>query len=490
MYKNLTSKFNTIAIIIFLSLLLPLQSISKEIPITVKAGEATNLYMKARILNENIQFDKARELFEKVLELDPNCAMAHLNLSGLATSLKERNMHREKALTLTDHISKGERLIIEATNAGVQNNPEKQGQLLDQLVKSYPNDKRAHLLMGFYYSGRDKDALAIKELKKAVEIDAKYAPAYNSLGYAFLKTEQFEQSEEAFKAYIALIPDEANPHDSIADLYTKMGKHLMAIDHYKKALELDKTFDASQRKIGDNLIFLGKFDDGRKAYIKTNSISQSENAKLINQARIAGSWLYEGKIEMALSEYDKIIDKAKEVNLPEWQAGVALGKSWVALESGKFDVAEQSLKICKETIKSSNLPKYRVKNLKKTMVYNEALVAAKTKDFTEAKAKLASYEKMINEGKNKKEIELLHELTGIIAVEEGQFDMAIKELKQANQLNPYTLYNLGVAYNMAGNKEQANVFYKKAAEWNTNGLGYSIVRNRANAAISTIASDD
>ena len=500
MYNKFTFKFSSFVIIVFLLLLLPLQSISKEIPVTVKAGEARTLFMQAREFNENFQSDKARELFEKVLDLDPNCAMAHLNLSfswlatnvRLATnlSLKERNLHLEKALTLTDHISKGERLIIEAANAAVHNNPEKRAQLLDQLVKSYPDDKRAHSLMGFYYGGRDMDDLAIKELKKAIESDENYAPAYNSAGYAYLKTEQYEKSEETFEKYISLIPDKANPHNSIADLYTKMGKYLTAIDHYKKALKLDETFDISQRKIGDNLVFLGKFEEAREAYKKASEISSSENAKLVNQSRIARSWLYEGKYEMALSEMDKMMNKAEEVNLPEWQAGISLSKCWVALEKGEIDVAEQSLKMCKDVIKSSTLPPYRVKSLEKNIMFSEALILAKTKDFKEAKVKLVRYKNLIEKGDNSKEMENVHQLTGLIALEQEQFDMAVKELKQANQLDPYTLYNLGVAYNKSGNKEQANTFYKKAAEWNVNNLGYAIIRNDANAALNTIASDD
>ncbi len=483
-------KLSSFVIIFSLLLLLPLQSISKEISITVKSDEARTLFMQARALSENLQADKAQELFKKVIKLDPSCAMAYLNLSFLATSLKESNMYLEKALALTDHISKGERLLIEAANAGINNNPEKRGQLLDQLVKSYPDDKRARTLIGFYYGGRDKDDLAIMELNKAVKIDKNYAPAYNALGYAYLKIEKFDQGEKAFKKYISLIPDEANPHDSIADLYTKMGKHLMAMDHYKKALELDGTFDFSQRKIGDNLIFLGKFEEARKAYEKANSISSSEGAKLINESRIARSWLYEGKNEMAFTEMDKLIAKAEKANLPEWQAGVSLAKCWVAVEKNKIEMANKSLKMCKEVIKSSTLPAYRVKNLKKNILFSEALILAKTKYFREAKIKLSSYESAVKKGNNPKEMENVHQLAGLIALEQDQFDMAVKELKLADQLDPYTLYNLGMAYNKSGNKEKANAFYKKAAEWNTNSLGYAIIRNDANAALSTIASDD
>jgi tetratricopeptide (TPR) repeat protein len=490
MYNKFTYKISSFVIIILLLLLLPLQSISKEIPVTVKKGEARDLFMKARTLNENLQIDKAREVFKDVVKLDKNCALAHLNLSQLSTSLKERNMHLEKALKLTDDISKGERLLIEAANAGVQNNPQKRGQLLDQLVKSYPDDKRARTIIGFYYNGRDKDDLAIMQLKKAIEIDKKYAPAYNLLGYAYLKTEQFDKSEEAFKKYISLIPNEANPHDSIADLYTKMGKHFIAIDHYKKALELDETFDASQRKIGDNLIFVGKFEEARKAYEKANTISMSENAKLINQTRIARSWLYEGKTDMALSEMDKVIQKAKTVNLPEWQAGSSLAKCLIALENDKLKVAEQSIKMCKNVMKNSKLPTYTVNNLNKNILFSEALIEAKNEYFKEADKKFASYEKAVKKGSNPKEMENVHQLSGLIAIEKGEFGMAVKELRQADQQDPITLYNLGVAYSKTGDKKQANIFYTRASEWNVNGLGYAIIHNNATAALSTLATED
>ncbi len=200
--------------------------------------------------------------------------------------------------------------------------------------------------------------------------------------------------------------------------------------------------------------------------------------------------MYEGKNEMALKEIDKVLSIAKDIKLPEWQAYVSLNKCRIALESGNIDMAETSIKACKEVIKNSELPAYSVNNLKKRMLFSEALISAKLKGFKEAATILGNYEKLIKQGDNPKEMENVHQLSGLIALEQDMFDKAIKELSQADQQNPYTLFNLGVAYSNSGNREKANTFYKKAAEWNVNGLNYAIIRNEANKALTTVASDD
>jgi len=86
-------------------------------------------------------------------------------------------------------------------------------------------------------------------------------------------------------------------------------------------------------------------------------------------------------------------------------------------------------------------------------------------------------------------MENVHQLEGLVAIERGDFKKAEEELKMANQEDPFTLYNLGMAYNKTGNKDQANAFYSKAAEWNINTTGYALIRNDAQAALKVLAGD-
>jgi len=454
-----------------------------EIPITTKSEEARKIFAEARQLYDNFRLDEARELFSKAVEKDPDFALAHLYRAFTGTSAMDFQNHLQKAVALAPKVSEGERLMIEATQANAENNPIKALQLAEQLVQKHPNDKYAHQNLAFAYSGRDEVDKAIAELEKAIAIDKNFASAYNSLGYTYYRKGGYQKGEEAFKNYIRLVPGEANPYDSLADLYTKMGRYEDAIQNYKKAVELNPKFVPSQAKIGTNLVLLGKYEEGREAVRKAMEMEMTPAGKVFEARTIARSFIYEGKPQQAIVEFDNALKMATEAGLPEQQASIHSAKCLVNLETGNLDQAEQSLAACKKVVAGSGLSAATKENYAKGALYNEAMIAAKRKDFAKAMAKAEEYKAKIEAGKDPKEIENHHALLGRIHSEKGDYAKAIVHLKQANPENPYYLYLLAVAESKAGDKAKAAELFKKVANWNEDSLNYAFVRAKAMMAM-------
>ncbi|MCI0699111.1 tetratricopeptide repeat protein [candidate division KSB1 bacterium] len=475
-----------------------------EIPLTTKSDEARKIFVEARQLSENFRLNEARELFSKAIEKDPNFALVHLYRAFTAASAMDRQKHLQHAVPLAPKVSEGERLMIEATQAQADNNPVKAVQLWEQLAQKFPNDKRAHYFLGAAYYGRDEDDKAIAEFDQAIKIDKDFAPTYNLLGYTYYQKGDYGKAEEAFKNYIRLVPSEANPYDSLADLYAKIGRHDEAITNYKKAAELNPKFAFSQRKIGSNLVFMDKYDEGREAYRKTMEMETTPSGKLADMAAIARSYVYEGKHQQALEENEKatrvgvphvapheflyrqaleenekVLQIATKEGLPEWQAGTHSANCDIYIETGDFAKAEQSLMECRKVVTSSNLSPAIKENFAKGALFDEALIAAKRKDFTKAMAKADEYKAKIDVGKDPKEMENHHALLGRVYFEKGDYGKAIEHLGQANQENPYTLYLLAVAESKAGDKVKAAELFKKVANWNEDSLNYAFVRSKA-----------
>jgi tetratricopeptide (TPR) repeat protein len=350
-------------------------------------------------------------------------------------------------------------------------------------VQKFPNDKRAHLFLGYAFSNRDDDDKAIAEFQKAITLDQNFAPAHNVLGYAYREKGEYTKAEEAFKQYIRLLANEANPYDSLADLYTKMGRHEEAIQNYEKAITFNPKFAFSQVKVGDNLVFLGKFEEGRQAYQKGVQMATTPAGKLVPMANLAQSYIYEGKAQQALVESEKVLQMAIKEGLPEWQAGIHSANCDIQIESGNFDQAEQSLTECKKVVTASQLSPALKEKFVKEAIFDEAVIAAKRKDFTKALAKADELKAKIAAGKNSKEMENYHALLGRVYFEKGERAKAVEHLKQANQENPYTLYLLAVANSDLGDMVKAAEFYKKAANWNENSLSYAFVRPKALMAL-------
>jgi tetratricopeptide (TPR) repeat protein len=262
-----------------------------------------------------------------------------------------------------------------------------------------------------------------------------------------------------------------------------MGRHQEAIEHYKKALELSPKFTMSQRKIGTNLLFMGSHDEARAAYREAMNMETSPTDKITDMLHIARSYLYEGKPTESLAESEKALKMASEASLPERAAGIHSQRCDIYIEMGDLAKAEQSLAECKKVVMGSELSPAIKENFAKGALFDEALIAAKRKDFTKAMAKADEYKAKIEAGKDPKEMENHHELVGRIAFEKGDYAKVIEHLKQANQENSYTLYLLAVAESKAGDKAKAAELFKKVADWNEDSMNYAFVRSKAMMAV-------
>ena len=227
---------------------------------------------------------------------------------------------------------------------------------------------------------------------------------------------------------------------------------------------MNPKFAFSQRKIGDNLVFMDKYEDGREAYRKAMAMETTPSGKLADMAAIAGSYIYEGKHQQALAEGEKILQMAAKEGLPEWQAGTHSSNCDIYIETGDFAKAEQSLMECRKVVTSSKLSPAIKENFAKGALFDEALIAAKRKDFTKAMTTADEYKAKTDVGKDPKAMENHHALLGRINFEKGDYAKVIAHLKQANQENPYTLYLLAVAESKAGDKARAAELFKKVAK--------------------------
>src|SRR6476646_793683 len=204
-----------------------------KLAVTTSSDEARKEYLAGRDLQEKLRITDSIQHFDKAISLDPNFALAELNRANVSPTAKEFFDHLKKAVALADKASDGERMLIQANEAGANGNPTKQKEIREKLVAAYPNDERAHFTLGGYYFGQQDFKQAISHYKRATELDPKYSTAFNILGYAYRQDGNYGDAETAFKKYIELIPADPNPYDSYAELLLKMGRFDEAITQYQ-----------------------------------------------------------------------------------------------------------------------------------------------------------------------------------------------------------------------------------------------------------------
>lgn len=451
-----------------------------KIPVTTSSAEARQEYLKGRALGENIRVHDAREILKRVAAKDPTFALAHYNLALSSPTAKEFFDHLKEAVKLSGKASEGERLMILGLEAGANADTEKQQEYYEQLVAAYPQDERAHFLLGGNYFGQQDYPKTIAEYQKSVEIAPDFAPAYNLLGYAYRQVGRYDDSEMAFKKYIELIPNDPNPYDSYAELLMKMGRFDESIAMYRKALKTDPKFSPSYIGIASNLMYQGKHDAARTEARKLHQAARNDADRRNSLFASAVAYADEGKFEEAVAELKKQYAVAEKINDDAAMAGDAIAMGNVLLEAGKPEQAKKLYDKAVALQESSDLSQEVKDNAKLIHHYNLGRVAVRSKDLAAARQHADAFMQGASAKKNSAQIRQAHELAGTIALKQKSFDKALAHFTKANQQDPYVLFRMGKAYQGAGDETKAAEMFRQAANHNTlPTLNHAFVRAKA-----------
>jgi tetratricopeptide (TPR) repeat protein len=454
-----------------------------KVPITTKSDYARKEFLQGRDLSEKLLAQDSLQHFDKALALDPEFASAELARANSSPTAKEFFEHLNKAVSLADKASDGEKLFILANQAGSNGDVTKQKDLLAQLVTAYPNDERAQFVLGNYYFGQQEYGPAIEHYKKATELSSSYSPAYNILGYAYRQQGDYANAEQAFKKYVELIPNDPNPYDSYAELLLKMGKFNESIVQYRKALAIDPHFVPSHFGISADLTYLGKPQE-----------AEAELGKMADQARNDGELrtaffglavvaVDSGELEKALQQMDREFAVAEKKNDAAAMAADLQAKGNILAEMQKYDQANRQFDRSLKFIEDSNLSQEIKDNAKLLHHFNLTALAIGKADYAAAKTHAEEYRQGAEASKNPVQVRLSHELAGRIALAQKDYDITIAEIEQSNLQDPRNLYRLGQAYDGKGDHAKAQEFYGNAAKFNSlPALNYAFIRAKAEKA--------
>ena len=451
-----------------------------KVPISTSSDKARELFVQARNLNEGLRANDAIPLLEQALALDSNFAQAHLLMSQVAPGAAEFFASLDAARKSAAHASEAEQLMITSFDAGVNGNTPVQEQTLQKLVAARPRDERVHTLVGNLYFAQQRYPEAIAAYQKALAIDSTFSPVYNQLGYSYRFSDKDADAEIAFKKYIELVPNDPNPYDSYAELLMKLGRFDESIAQYERALKVQSTFQPSYFGIATNLNFLGRHEEARVRLQQVLDAAENDGQRRAAFNAMAASYIDEGKYEQALEMLTKQYDIAATKNDFAAMSGDVNTIGNVLLEMGRYDDA---LKKFNETVemqaKAENNSEKLSEQARLNFEYDAGRVAAWKGDLETAKKYLASYQAKAEANQNPFQLWQAHQLAGIVAMQEKNWDEAISRLKQSNLQNPYNLYLIGEAYNAVGDTERAPEYLHKAANFNlVNNIQQSMARRR------------
>ena len=257
---------------------------------------------KATSLLSEDKFEKAKTLYQSILEVEPSHLVANINLSitlQLLGNLKEAEISYKKTLT------------INPVNRLLRNN------------------------LGIVLHDLKKLDEAESVFKKAIELGQSTFETYISLGKLLIEQGKLEEAEINYKKAIELKPDRFNAFNNLGVLLHKLGKFDKAVVIYKKAIELKPDFIEAYYNLANALMKLDRLKESETNYRKAIKLDPTYILALHNLALLLEKI---GKPDEGEACYKKII----ELKSDYVQAYYNLGKLLNA--QGRFKEAEVNLK--------------------------------------------------------------------------------------------------------------------------------------------------
>ncbi len=284
-------------------------------PFETNSKESLDFFLKGREKFEDAKYTSASYLFDEAIKLDPEFALAYLYRS--MSSIKGKRIFKdiENAEALANKADEGEKHFIMFYLASAKGKRFEQKEHLTQLLELYPDDIRIQYIAGIYFHTEDAEE-ALKHYQKAIELDDKFAPVYNLIGYIQTDLGNYREAEEAFKKYIELTPDNPNSYDSYAEFLIKIKRYDESIVNYRKALEIDPSYILALWGITEDYLLKGEFNKARDCCDELYDKASNNYCKYCALLKKAMSYIYEGRVEDAMLMLNECNNFANEKNIP------------------------------------------------------------------------------------------------------------------------------------------------------------------------------
>ena len=438
-----------------------------KVAVTTSSARALDLYMEGRALLDDLHFTEAHEIFLEAVDEDPEFAMGHFMVASTSPTAAEFFDAIAAADARAHNATAGEQLFIAALFAASENDQGAQHEALDELVAMYPNDERTHMALGNFLNGQQDFAGAAEHFAHATEVNNEFAPAFNALGYAKRSLEDFDGAKAAFETYVALIPGEANPHDSYAELLMEMGEYEKSIEHYRKSLSIDPNFAASYAGIAINESLRGRPDLAQEASDQMLAAARNFAERQAAMFQSVTAHLFAGNSDAAMEVCATMLAEAEVAGNHSAMGGVYEYMGDAMMVAGDAAAAEAHFKAALEHRQQANINDANKAQARRTHLFKTAIAAMIGDDAEAATARAAEYTAAAEAKGTAFERRRIHELGGYLAMMNEDMQAAAELLAQASQLDPIVLYWSAVVNAELGNTDKARELAERAANRNT-----------------------
>jgi serine/threonine protein kinase/Tfp pilus assembly protein PilF len=312
---------------------------------TTSSMEAYRKFLAGRENVDKSYWEDALPPLKKAVELDSTFALAYFYLAQAYWALYNDNeciKASAKAKIYSSNVTEKEKLYIEESMAlNVEHDYKKSYEILIQMVKKYPREKRIYLKLGNYYLLRNRFTEAVNELSRALELDPNFGPAYYCLSRTYVDMGNQDRAIQLLNEYAAVSFVEASPFDALGDLYFHIGKLDAAIVNYEKVLQVKPDFYAAYLKIAYSQAL--KEEYGQAVIWIDNYIDHAQSAGPAGEGRwwqaFYRFWL--GQFNLSVKNLHDLITEAEKIKSPHGKAIIEFLMGWITYEHQEYEISRR-----------------------------------------------------------------------------------------------------------------------------------------------------
>jgi len=294
--------------------------------VTTSSEQARKAYNEARENDLKMYEREAISGYATALQYDPHFVMATLRL---ADKMKGRDPERAKSLLASamrsrDEITPREQLMLRIyEERWGRRDVAALGALYDEYLRRFPDDPEGYRMRCDFLTSQKRTAEALAEYERLLTVNPNYAIAYNTLGYASASRGDFAKAEDYLKRYRYLAPDQANPLDSLGELYALIGRYDEAEDVLRKAIAIKGDFFPAYGHLGTVEIDRGNPAKAAQYFLKASGEATQPHVRLDFRFLASLALLDAGDEAAARKERDLFV--AEAAGLPPGSEAERLG---------------------------------------------------------------------------------------------------------------------------------------------------------------------
>jgi len=453
------------------------------IQVTTKSAQARQLFEQGLAQCQTLHLREGFETWRKAAQADPHFALVHILLANFSPDPAERVSEREKALASRKRASQEEQLVIDWLSNSGQGHFVPAIQAMNEALEKYGDHKLVVWLAGMWMDEQRQWARAIPLYEQAIKLDPKFGDAWNSVAYCYARIGQFDRAVEAMREYTDILPNQPNPHDTLAGILLMAGRYEDALAEYRTALKMDAGFVESQRGIADTYALMG--DEGRARAEYASAIAKVDSpAEATRWALLAAAtYVREGDWSGADAAFTAAARQAHERGFGTMEA-----EAWRSMALYQRD-GETSRRLLDQA-EAALHERHKIPQSLADQEWAAILRARVERALQDGNIELAEQQLMqmeaLSANYNDGAIRILYEAAaGAVSLAKGNYPDAIGHLDE-NDGDALSLRHLADAYQKSGAREQAQRVGAKLAAFNELTIEQALVvppfrRARANA---------